>query len=71
MLIENEMKIFHWSAILLLILGGVNSGLVALANFNLIDAITAYMPIHHLSRVVYGLIGISAIYLLVNVKKFA
>ncbi|WP_423063249.1 DUF378 domain-containing protein [Candidiatus Paracoxiella cheracis] len=64
------MKILHWIAIILVILGGINWGLIALADFNLINAIVSHIPIRHLLTIFYGLIGVSAIYLLINVKRF-
>ena|GEM_PF-1264512 len=68
---ELHMKIIHWLAVLLVLLGGVNWGLIALGNFNLINAIVSHIPISHLLTVLYGLIGISAIYLLINVKRLS
>jgi len=65
------MKFLHWIAVILVILGGINWGLIALANFNLINAIVTYIPIGHFLKILYGLIGISAIYLLINVKRFS
>jgi uncharacterized membrane protein YuzA (DUF378 family) len=44
----------------LLIVGGLNWGLVGLANFDLVAAIFGEMSL--LSRIVYGLVGLSAIY---------
>ena len=64
------MKIIHWLAIFLVILGGINWGLIALANFNLVAAIVAHIPIRHITQILYGLIGLSAIYLLINLKRF-
>jgi len=63
------MKIIHWIAVILVILGGINWGLIALGNFNLINAIATHLPVQHLLTVLYGLIGISAVYLLINIKK--
>lgn len=64
------MKILYWITVILVILGGLNWGLIALANFNLINAIVIHIPIRHLLTILYGLIGISAIYLLINIKHF-
>lgn len=44
----------------LLIVGGLNWGLVGLADFDLVAAIFGEMSL--LSRIVYGLVGLSAIY---------
>lgn len=52
-----------WLALILTIVGGINWGLVSLLNFNLVDTIFGAMS--SLSQIVYGLVGLSAIYLLV------
>lgn len=55
------MKMLTHIAMILLIAGGINWGLVGIANFNLI----AYLLEHlYLDRVVYWLVGISAIYMI-------
>lgn len=64
------MRILHWIAVILVILGGINWGLIALADFNLINAFVSHVPIRHFITIFYGLIGISAIYLLINVRRF-
>lgn len=49
----------------LLIIGGLNWGLVAIANFDLVAAITgagAFGDVNAVGRVIYGLVGLSAIY---------
>ena len=53
-------------AAVLLVVGGLNWGLVALANFDLVAAIFgAGTP---LSRVVYGLVGLSALYQIATIR---
>jgi hypothetical protein len=47
-------------ALVLIIVGGLNWGLVGLFNFNLVSAIFGDMSV--LSKVVYVLVGISALY---------
>lgn len=46
--------------LILLIVGGLNWGLVALFNFDLVAFIFGTMSI--LSRIVYGVVGLAAIY---------
>lgn len=56
--------------LVLLIIGGLNWGLVGLANFDLVAFLFGAMST--LSRIVYGLVGLSAlygIYLLFKLKK--
>jgi len=55
------MKILHTIALALTIIGGLNWGLVGLADFNLVAAIFGSMS--GLSRLVYILVGLSAVYL--------
>jgi hypothetical protein len=50
----------YWMALLLLIVGGLNWGLVGAFNFNLVSALLGDMSM--ISRAVYVLVGLSAIY---------
>lgn len=59
-------KIFILSVILLAI-GGLNWGLVGLFNFNLVSTLFGDMSI--LSRIVYVLVGISAISTLITMPR--
>ncbi|MDO8582606.1 MAG: DUF378 domain-containing protein [bacterium] len=52
-----------WLALILVIVGGLNWGLVSLLNWNLVD--TLFGAMSTLSQIVYGLVGLSAIYVLV------
>jgi uncharacterized protein len=54
-------------AVALLIIGGLNWGLVGLLNFDLVAALFGEMTV--LSRLVYILVGISAIIALVGFKR--
>ena len=49
-------------AFILLIIGGLNWGLVGIFNFDLVATIFGDMSV--LSRIVYAVVGISAIYVL-------
>lgn len=55
------MKFFKKIALALLIVGGLNWGLVGLFKFDLVATIFGEMS--SLSRVIYTVVGISAIYL--------
>ena len=61
------MKSVNLIALILLIVGGLNWGLVGLFNFDLVAAIFGDMAL--ISRVVYTLVGISAIVSAVSAKK--
>ena len=58
------MRTLDWLAATLVIVGGLNWGLVALAEFDLVAALTGddFGEVNPVSRVVYGLVGISAVY---------
>lgn len=56
-----------WIALVLLIVGGLNWGLVGLFNFDLVAAILGSIPI--LQKIVYILVGISALYTIYYVAK--
>jgi len=58
----NNLNSFDWIAILLLTIGGLNWGLVEAFNFDLVA--TIFGDISALSRIVYTIVGISAIYVL-------
>jgi len=49
-------------ALILVVVGGLNWGLVGVFDFNLVDAIFGMIPM--LSRIIYILVGLSAIYII-------
>lgn len=49
-----------WIALLLLVVGGINWGFIGAFNVDVVSLIFGDMTV--LARVVYGLVGISAIY---------
>jgi len=57
------MKTIKIIAIILVVIGGLNWGLVGLFNFDLVAAIFGAMSV--ISRIVYILVGLSAVYLVV------
>ena len=61
------MKTLKIIAIILVIVGGLNWGLVGLFNFDLVAAIFGAMS--SLSRIVYTLVGLAAIYVVVIFKS--
>lgn len=60
------MKLLNLIALILVIIGGLNWGLVAIG-YNLVTIIFGSLP--WLVTLVYALVGLSALYLLVIVKK--
>lgn len=64
------MKKIDVVAAVLLVIGGLNWGLVALGNFDLVAAIFGlnFGETNGFSRILYGLVGLAAIYQAVSVK---
>ena len=60
------MKSLDITAVALLVIGGLNWGLVGAANFDLVAALFGEMS--PLSRVVYTLVGLAAVYRLLQWK---
>lgn len=54
------MKIIDKIALVLVIIGAINWGLVGIFNFNLVDTIFGAMSI--LSRIIYILVGVSGLW---------
>ena len=54
------MKILDKIALVLVIIGAINWGLIGIFNFNLVDTISGEMSI--ISRIVYSLVGISGLW---------
>jgi uncharacterized membrane protein YuzA (DUF378 family) len=55
-------KLIGMIANILVIIGGLNWGLVGLLNMNVVEMIFGFMPL--LTTVVYVLVGLSALYML-------
>jgi len=60
------MKTIDWVAAVLLLVGGLNWGLVGLFGFNLVDFVVGGTMI---DRVVYILVGAAAVWAIVNFKR--
>lgn len=58
-----KMNAIDWIAFVLVIVGGLNWGLVGILKYNLV---TALLGTGRAADVVYGLIGLSAVYMLVR-----
>lgn len=61
------MKMAHMIAFPLVIVGALNWGLVALFDFNLVNAVFGAWPM--VEKVVYVLVGVSAVYTLATHKS--
>jgi uncharacterized membrane protein YuzA (DUF378 family) len=65
----NKLNVLDWVALVLVIVGGLNWGLVGALNFDLVSTIFGDMSV--VSRIVYVLVGLSAVYLAVVSPKIA
>lgn len=54
------MKIVDKIALILIIIGAINWGLVGIFNFNLVDSIFGTMSV--ISRIIYALVGVSGLW---------
>ena len=57
---RKNMKVIDTIALILIIIGAINWGLIGLFNFNLVDTIFGTMSI--ISRIIYILVGISGVW---------
>ncbi len=62
-----KMNVIDWIALILVIIGGLNWGLIGLFNFDLVAAIFGDMSA--ISRVVYSLVGLAALYMIYGAAK--
>jgi uncharacterized membrane protein YuzA (DUF378 family) len=62
-----KLSTLDWVAMILVLAGGINWGLIGLFNFNLVQVILG--AISWLPSVVYVLVGLAAIYIAVIVNK--
>ena len=56
-----------WVAFVLVIIGGINWGLIGAFNFDLVNAILGAIPT--IEKIVYILVGLSALYMIYSAKK--
>lgn len=57
-----QLNVIDWVALTLVIIGAIYWGLIGFFNFDLLATIFGEMSI--ISRIVYGLVGLSGIYLI-------
>ncbi|MBN2477749.1 DUF378 domain-containing protein [Candidatus Micrarchaeota archaeon] len=62
-----EMKTLDWIALALVIIGGLNWGLVGLLNMDLVQLLFGSIPI--LAQIIYILVGLSALYMIYFATK--
>ncbi len=61
------MKALHMVTFILVIVGGINWGLVGLGDWNLVEMLVGSWPI--VAQIVYILVGLSALYMVFTHKK--
>jgi hypothetical protein len=59
-----KMSVIGWIAFVLVIVGGLNWGLVGLLNFDLVAFLFGSMSL--LARIVYTLVGVGALYMIIS-----
>jgi uncharacterized membrane protein YuzA (DUF378 family) len=62
-----EKNVLDWIAIVLVIIGAVNWGLVGLFSLDLVQLVLGSIPI--LAKIVYILVGLSGLYLIYFLRK--
>lgn len=62
-----KLNIVDTVALVLVVVGGINWGLIGLLNFDLVA--TLFGPMSTLSKIVYSLVGLSAVYLAIIALK--
>lgn len=66
---SQRLTALDWTAMVLLMIGGLNWGLIGLFGFNLVAAIFGEMSV--LARLVYVLVGLSAVYSIYTSSKIS
>lgn len=64
-----RMQALDWFALTMMIIGGINWGLIGLFNFDLVA--TMFGQMSPLSRIIYSLVGLSALYSIYTSSKLA
>lgn len=65
----NKLNALDWIALVILIIGGINWGLVGLFNFDILAAIFGVMGT--ITRILYVVVGIAAIYVAIISARLA
>lgn len=66
-MINVKMSTLDWVGTVLVIIGGLNWGLVGFFNYNLVDQVFGVGS--SVTRVVYALVGLAALWMIVTVSK--
>jgi hypothetical protein len=63
-----KFNVFDWIAMILVLIGAINWGLIGFFRFDLVAAIFGDMSA--LTRIVYALVGIAAVFMVIMVNHF-
>jgi uncharacterized protein len=63
-----KLNALDWIVVILVVVGGLNWGLVGLFGFNLVDTIFRSVPI--IARIVYDIVGLAALYMIFTVSAW-
>lgn len=55
-----NLQVFDWVVFVLVIIGGINWGLIGIFNFDIVGSIFGTMTT--LTRIIYGIVGVSSLY---------
>lgn len=64
-----KINTLDWVAILLVIIGGINWGLVGFFKYNLVDSIFGVETM--VSRIIYGLVGLASLWMIYTAVKLS
>jgi uncharacterized membrane protein YuzA (DUF378 family) len=57
-----NLNAFDWVAFIVLIIGGINWGIISIFNMDLVSTLLGVMTLT--TRIIYGLVGLSAVYMM-------
>lgn len=63
-----QLNMFDWTALVLVIIGGLYWGLIGFLNFDIL--LTLFGKTSLISRMIYALVGIAALYLIFAIPMF-
>lgn len=64
---KRKMNVLDWIALVLLVIGGINWGIIGVAGLNLVTMLLGGVPL--LERLVYVLVGLSGLYTIYTFTK--
>jgi uncharacterized protein len=62
-----KIGVIDWVALILLLIGGLNWGLIGFFNFNLVETIFFHAPT--LAKIIYALVGLASVWIIVKLFK--